>query len=401
MASQNSLKRPRPSDDSEIPLKAYPKFFIIESEMHEKKIGSLSPFVIEKSLESLIGSPKSVKKLRNQTLLVETKSRSQTENILKIKQIYDIDVTITEHRSLNSSKGIIKDHILKGVSNEDIVKNLTPQGVTQAKRFMYKKDGQFFETNTILLTFNNTVIPPNLKIFYRIINVELYIPNPLRCFNCQKFGHHEDNCKITKYSICENCGMGENDHLTANCPNQSKCVNCKKDHISKSNKCETWIKEKEIMKIKCSQNISYFEARKIQENKPDISYSKIVQSAINKPIMKNAYTQTEIITEIITEKSEAKNSSNDKTKTHLSSQSSSQSTSRKSRSTSVIKSNSSQSKTNQQKKPNKPNGPSNLKQNSDRPPKGSVDPIKQSNKFSSLEHEDMELVPDPPPNTKM
>ena len=41
-----------------------PKFLVIQSK-EEKQITSLSPFIIEKQIESLIGTPKNVKKKKN------------------------------------------------------------------------------------------------------------------------------------------------------------------------------------------------------------------------------------------------------------------------------------------------------------------------------------------------
>ena len=72
----------------------------------------------------------------------------------------------------------------------------------------------FVDTNKILLTFNSVVPPKTLKIFYRIIPVEMYAPNPLRCFNCQRFGHHENNCPVDIGSVCERCGKRGDDHHT-------------------------------------------------------------------------------------------------------------------------------------------------------------------------------------------
>ena len=76
--------------------------------MEEKAVSSLSPFVIEKQIESIFGTPKSVKKLKNKTLLVETCRRSQTENLLKVTTFFDLRVSVSEHQSLYSSKGIIR-----------------------------------------------------------------------------------------------------------------------------------------------------------------------------------------------------------------------------------------------------------------------------------------------------
>ena len=63
MASQN--KRPRPSNDNESSQFNFSltKLLVIKSE-EAKPITSLSPFIIEKQIESLIGTPKSVKKLK-------------------------------------------------------------------------------------------------------------------------------------------------------------------------------------------------------------------------------------------------------------------------------------------------------------------------------------------------
>ena len=238
--------------DSNVQTQNYPKFLTIKS-LEDKPITSLSPFIIEKQIESIIGTPKTVKKLKNQTLLIETTRKTQTESLLKITQFFNIKVSVSEHKSLNSSKGIIKDRTLKGETEEDILDYLKPQGVTAVKRFKIKKDYSLVETNTLLLTFNSANLPTNVKIFYRIIPVELYIPNPLRCFNCQKFGHHESNCSEDPGSVCERCGKGNHDHHTSQCKNPIKCINCGKDHLPKSNLCEIWKKEKEIIKIKSHQ----------------------------------------------------------------------------------------------------------------------------------------------------
>ena len=90
-------------------------------------------------------------------------------------------VEVTEHKTLNSSKGIIRKRILRTETEENILEYLKPQGVTHVKRVKIKKNGELVNTNTLLLTFNTVVTPKTLKIFYQIIPVDLYVPNPLRC----------------------------------------------------------------------------------------------------------------------------------------------------------------------------------------------------------------------------
>ena len=196
-----------------------------------------------------------------------------------MKTFFNLPVTVSEHNTLNSSKGIIRNRDLKGETEQNILEYLKPQGVTAVKRFKIKKGEQLIETNTFLLTFNMITLPKSVRIFYRITPVEIYVPNPLRCFNCQKYNHHEDNCPEDIGSVFENCEMGGHNHLTSRCKNPTKCVNCGKDHPSRSNVCEVWIKEKDILKIKVTNNITYLEAKKLYEQNPESTYSKVVQSA--------------------------------------------------------------------------------------------------------------------------
>ena len=77
---------------------SFTRFLVIKS-MEEKAVTSLSPFIIEKQIESIIGTPKSVKKLKNKTLLVETCRKSQTESLLKFSTFFGLRVSVSEHQS--------------------------------------------------------------------------------------------------------------------------------------------------------------------------------------------------------------------------------------------------------------------------------------------------------------
>ena len=93
-------KRQRPDSDDDIDASTlfraqenFPKFIIIESTNKETQVTSLSPFVIEKQIESMIGTSKSVKKLKNGTLLVETR-KMQTDILLKSKKFFNLPVEV-------------------------------------------------------------------------------------------------------------------------------------------------------------------------------------------------------------------------------------------------------------------------------------------------------------------
>ena len=380
MAS-STHKRLRPdSDDDEHVASAiftsqdnFARYLIIKSKTSEKPITSLSPFVIEKQIEATIGTAKSVKKLKDHTLLVETTRKGQTDNLKIMDTFFGVPVEVTEHKSLNSSKGIIGNKILKEESEENILDYLRPQGVTHVKRFKIRKNNELKNTNTLLLTFNTVVAPKTLKIFYEIIPVDLYVPNPLRCFNCQKFGHHESNCPADEGSVCERCGTGNHDHLTSQCKKPVKCVNCGGNHTSRSIDCDVWKKEKEIMKIKVTQRLTYPEAKKVYEqHTPEFTFSKIVQSMPAKPETKTASTQYSEKDAEITESSKVIISRITKQKQNNQNATSSKSSSEKPTAQKQ------QNQTNTIAKQTK------QKVISDRMKKGSDDPIQNHNKFGHL-----------------
>jgi len=49
---------------------------------------------------------------------------------------------------------------------------------------------------------------------------DMYIPNFLRRFKCQKFGHAQNSCKGQQ--LCTRCATP--DHETENCNNEPNCV---------------------------------------------------------------------------------------------------------------------------------------------------------------------------------
>ena len=83
-------------------------------------------------------------------------------------------------------------------SEEIILEYLKPQGVTHVKIFKMTKEWRINKHEHTASDFQLCCYTEHLKSSTRlfqsnftIIPVELYVPNPLRCFNCQRFGHHE------------------------------------------------------------------------------------------------------------------------------------------------------------------------------------------------------------------
>ena len=109
-----------------------------------------------------------------------------------------------------------------------------------------------------VLTIKGQNIPKKINIGYLKKETRPYIPNPQRCFQCQKFGHTKNSCKSK--SVCAGCG--EEGHNLDNCQNDPKCVYCQRDHVAISRDCPKWKIEKDIVTLKYTEKISFADARK-------------------------------------------------------------------------------------------------------------------------------------------
>ena len=172
-----------------------------------------------------------MKKLSSGSLLIEAEKPKHAGNLLNA--FLPNPAKCSPHVSLNTSRGIIRCTDLAGVSEEEIVYELSMQQFTGARSITVFRDGIRRETNTIVLTFNSAILPKSLKIGYLNVGVDLYIPNPLQCYTCFKYGHHKRKCnKNTSEALCKHCGEVANTHDSTSCKNTVKCANYRTMEIS-------------------------------------------------------------------------------------------------------------------------------------------------------------------------
>lgn len=262
------------------------RFILLESLSTEKVLTKLSPFAIQKGISGIAGTVKDVKKLRSGQILVECSKKAHADNLLRANTLAGVPIKATFHPYLNSSRGIIRTRELQDMDESEITTELTQEGVTSVKRISIRKGDQIIKTGTYILTFNKSQPPEWIRLGYLRVPVDIFIPNPLRCFNCQRFGHSSAGCN--NKSICHNCGEERHE---GNCSKLSKCRNCTGDHPSSSKICSSWIKEKEIQKVKGLKRVNYADARKEVEKLPIFRFEKSF-AAVVLPTKQEAECQT-------------------------------------------------------------------------------------------------------------
>ena len=206
--------------------------------------------------------------------------------------------------------------------------------------------------------------------------------------------------------ICANCGQPKHSADETDCKRPAKCFNCNEDHPANSKQCQGWRTEKEILKVKYTRNISFPEARKIVEiftAAPGTSYASITKTASVTVSCVDAATQTDPILITAAPQSSSYNAalteasaSTQKDMSEPLSQKEKQKQDKADKSLEQLI-----RKTLPKPKRNTPTWTPDPKQrgkeksvpNTDRQPKGSDDPIRQHNRFSTLDMMEAEESP--------
>ncbi|GFY22238.1 uncharacterized protein TNCV_3298811 [Trichonephila clavipes] len=164
----------------------------------------------------------------------------------------DSPLTVTPHRTLNSCRGVI--------SESDFCVPLR------------QKFWKVFLTRVS----PSPKLPTNIKAGYLNWKVHPYIPNPLRCFKSQRFGHSQTSCR--GQLTCSRCASVG--HASTDCSLEPKCINCSLLHTADSKLCPKWKNEKQIQEIKTNKNITYVEARKLIVPQLVESYAEAAKPSI-------------------------------------------------------------------------------------------------------------------------
>ena len=129
-----------------------------------------------------------VKPMKSGRVFIEVETKQQCRNLRKTTKLLGyLPVKVSQHRTLNSSKFVIKCEELDTME-EEIKKDFQPQGIIAVKRISTCY-------SLYVLTIKGQNIPENINIGYLKKGTRPYIPNPQRCIQCLKFGHTKNSCK--------------------------------------------------------------------------------------------------------------------------------------------------------------------------------------------------------------
>ena len=107
--------------------------------------------------------------MKEGSLLIQTKNREQADKLLKNKTFAGITKEeVTEHESLNTCRGFVICEAFKNLTTDEIIEGLKEYRVIKAEKQKYKKDDEWVDSTTVILTFKANNFPQQIKIGYLI-----------------------------------------------------------------------------------------------------------------------------------------------------------------------------------------------------------------------------------------
>ena len=202
----------------------------------------------------------------------------------------NVQCSVPKDRKPN--RGVISG-VPTAVSTNQIKDNITGAKVLEARRLKTTRNGEKCDSLSVMIKFDEPKMPSKVHIGYMSYEVRPYIPPPLRCFKCQKYGHVAAICRGK-----QRCGRCAGEHEYGKCKEGTKlkCCNCGGEHTSAYRGCEISKKVAEVQRVKISQGISYAEAlKKVKLVQPDATKAMGAESnsrpceGCTKPNIKRTY----------------------------------------------------------------------------------------------------------------
>ena len=131
------------------------------------------------------------------------------------------------------------------------MEELRDQGVQKVRRLQRRENSNPTPSDTLVLSFSGESLPERVRVAWRSARVRPYVPNPVRCYKCQAYGHMAAGCGGQER--CARCSS--TDHKSADCKAaKPKCI-CGGDHEAWARDCPTLLAEKKKIKNRVSASM--------------------------------------------------------------------------------------------------------------------------------------------------
>lgn len=230
-------------------------------------VSNINPLKLTKAIKESVGSVENIKTMKDGRLLLFCKDSRQQKAALGIKSMigHKIECSIPEER--NWIRGVISG-IPLDVSDEMIKRSVKGAAVKEVRRLKCFRNNEKTDSLSVMLAFDESKLPERVFLGFFSYGVRVYIPPPLRCFKCQKYGHVAAVCRGKQR--CARCG-GDHEYGKCRQGKTPKCCNCGGEHSAVYGSCEVRKDAIKVQNVRMEEGISYAEALKKVKQTPKAS----------------------------------------------------------------------------------------------------------------------------------
>ncbi|XP_061909386.1 uncharacterized protein LOC133653724 isoform X2 [Entelurus aequoreus] len=224
-------------------------------------MNDISLMTLVKGLKKDIGEVEIAKVLRDGRLLIKCKNGEQKSKAMRLQK--PCNKIIKEKIEVGERKGArgVVTGIPRGENLEELKRQIKGGTVKMLTRMMAYRNGEKMESESVLVQFVEEVLPQRIMIGFLSFYVRAYVPPPVRCFKCQRYGHIASVCHAKL-----RCGMCGGEHEYGQCGDNDlvKCCNCGGNHTAAYGGCVIRKQATEVQQIRVERNITYAEAVKVR-----------------------------------------------------------------------------------------------------------------------------------------
>lgn len=223
-------------------------------------VSGVNPLMLTYELKKLVGEIEFAKVLQDGALIIACRNEEQKNKAMKIKTVGKQMVVSCKIVGQSSWVYGVINGIPLGVTMEELRKNLEGAKIIDAVRLQMTREGRRMDSLSVRLKLEGKEVPDRVKMGYISYPIRKYIAPPLRCYNCQRYGHTASVCKSKMR--CARCG-GEHEFGKCGEGVGLRCCNCGGSHNAAYGGCEVRKKAVEVQQEKSQNNRTYAEAVKV------------------------------------------------------------------------------------------------------------------------------------------
>jgi hypothetical protein len=201
-------------------------------------------------------------------------------------------------------RGVIK-RVPPFVTTEQVAKDT---GAVWAHRIEKLVGNVKRATRAVVVAFKSQ-LPPVVNVGLNEFKVHVYVPQPLRCIKCQRFGHKAAQCG-EETPTCPRCSGA---HVVGACKvtdaTGRRCANCGENHSAAYRGCKRFQQVNKTLTVSARQNMSYADAAKKlakqQRELKKVAPVPVPQTEDNETAVKTVQNPTVGKPPVVTPRSEA------------------------------------------------------------------------------------------------